>query len=219
MRNIYNYDDELGLVVTQTATKTLTDVKRVIANNRPQKAIDGFIKLYLESTEPNQLIADEWHKQHLLVETLDPDELVFTKTVDEETGEVTQVPTQNQHEIATIARNQLESTNTWLAAYRGLGSDTRPEFVADVDAWKLINKSLFISNVLDGLTIDMHSTTFQANETSQQRIIGKMSGMQRRGEVECVWRDAFNENVTLTLPQLEQLADAIENKLEQLILM
>lgn len=218
MRNLYNYDDELGLVVTQTASKSLADVNRVIADNRPQKGIDSTIKLYLESTEPNNAIADDWYEQHLLVETLDPNEVITRTTTDDNGDEVVET-LPNNHKVALDARTALEDDNDWLRGYRGLSAPERPELIADVDAWKLINKSLFISNVLDGLTIDMHGTTFQANETSQQRIIGKMSGMQRRGEVECVWRDAFNENVTLTLPQLEQLADAIENKLEQLILM
>lgn len=137
--NTYNYNEDGELIVTHSESKSIDDVQRVISINKPQAVIDKVIDIYLKSTEPNNLIADKWYKQHLLVESNDINEVRFTRTfIDENDVEQTET-LPNTYDIALAARTLLEVAHDWLKSYRGLTATVRPEFVADVQAWKDIN--------------------------------------------------------------------------------
>ena len=140
MLNIYNYDTELGLVVTQTKSKTLEAIKRKIElGGNPDK----FIELYLPTIDPAQISADSWHKHHQLVETLNPDEPkpqvpVFDNgayTYDGDNNLITELGL-NSYDSALAARTGLENDNTWLKGLRGETAPQRPDYVIDVQVWK-----------------------------------------------------------------------------------
>ena len=145
MRNNYKLDEENELlIVTKVDSKDLADVQRVIGLGKPEKVINKFIEIYLISTEPNQAIADDWHRQHLLVEKSDPNEerkqvpvLVDDAYTYDDEGKLITEPSPNAYEVALTLRNELEQLHTWLKAFRGLDAPDRPEFIANVDQWKI----------------------------------------------------------------------------------
>lgn len=147
MRNIYKYDTELNeLVVTQVESKTLEDIKRQINKCASIETINNTITMYLQSQEQIQLVADAWYDEHVLVESLDPDEQRFTRpVVDDEDNETTET-LPNAYDVALASREELESSYDWLKALRGVVTEQQPpsfDFDVDVEAWKQENKSLF----------------------------------------------------------------------------
>ena len=147
MRNIYRFDSELKqLVVTQVEKKTIEDIKRVIALSQPVSVIDKFIALYLPTLEQVQLVADAWYEEHVLVESLDPDEQRFTRTTYDSDGNETIETLPNAYDVALAERDELESSYEWLKALRGVVTEQQPpsfNFDVDVEAWKGENKALF----------------------------------------------------------------------------
>ena len=143
MRNIYEYTESNGLVVTKTDSKSKEDIDRLISLGKPQRIVDKFIELYLPTIDPEQIAADAWYAQHLLVESLDPNEERKQVPVLDENGDFTYVDDVlvtelglNPYEVAVAARTNVESTNTWLTSLRGLESTIRPEYVIDVMSWR-----------------------------------------------------------------------------------
>lgn len=214
-------EEVVGLVVTQAPSRDLADIQPLIDSNK--KGLDRNLDIYLSTIDPAQVAADKWYEQHLLVESSDPN-AVITHTFTDENGDEQVEVLPNDYEKALAVRSAIEAEHDWLRGLRGLSAPERPERMT-IEQWKADNAHLFAkqvkqekAKVLDELTVEVDGIVFQANATSQGRIIGKLTGMQRRGETTCSWKDAQNNIVSVTLAQLEQAADTIEATLEQLIL-
>ena len=131
-------EEVIGLVVTQTESKTLADVNRVIGLCKPQKVIDKFIALYLPTLDPSNILEETWYAQHLLVESNDSEEVVIRNYFDEN-GDAQEEILPNAHQIALLARTKLEVTYPWLTGLRGEIAPTRPAYVVDIQSWKDVN--------------------------------------------------------------------------------
>lgn len=141
--NNYEWDAELGLVVTQSEGKSFDDIKRVVSLDKPDAVIDLFIHKYIVANDPNQAIEDEWYKLHLLVESSDPDEIVTAFEFDTDTQEVMKITKPNSYNVSLAHRAVLEDGHDWLVGYRGIESPERPETIIDIEAWKLSQSDLF----------------------------------------------------------------------------
>ena len=180
MRNVYSYDTESEqLIVTQVQTKSLEDIKRVVNLNKPIAVVDKFIALYLPMLEQVQLVADAWYEEHVLVESLDPDEQRFTRTTYDSDGNETIETLPNAYDVALAERDELESSYEWLKALRGVATEQQPpsfNFDVDVEAWKeengyseLLYKQTRKTNV-EQIKVEVDGVELDGDETSQTRL-------------------------------------------------
>lgn len=173
MRNIYNFDTELEeLVVSQTESKSIEDIQRLIGKGKPMSVVDGAITLYLPTTDPAQVLADEWYHQHLLVQSLDPDEerLILVEEGEED------VTIPNAYDLALEARTGLENNHPWLLAYRGEKTSVeRPEFVIDVDGFKSSNPELF-TKYLKAQGKEIYGYQISLNKSNQNGLSALYEG-------------------------------------------
>lgn len=135
--NLYNYNNETNeLEVTKTEAKSLAAVTRKIEIG---DEADKFISSYLPTIDPEQVAADAWYEQHLLVQSLNVDEERKVRTfTDKSVEDQTETPL-NAYDVALAKRAELENSNSWLKGLRGLRAPERPEFIVDVDEWKSVN--------------------------------------------------------------------------------
>ena len=177
MRNTYTWDDEKGvLVVGQTDSKTLADIERVLGLGKPSTIIDNFIQLYLLTTDPAQVAADKWYKQHLLVENSDPDETRFTRVFEDESGKEQTETLPNTYDQALLSRTEMELAHKWLKGLRGLDAPERPIHDVTVEQWKIENATLFNRyNKNQGAEISGHQISL--NESNQNGIAAVLTGL------------------------------------------
>jgi len=172
MQNIYSYDEDGALQVSQHETKTLDDVKRVVSLGKPQAVIDRFIELYRFSQDPNHAIADEWHKLKQELATLDPNQEPETKTTVDDQGNETVETLPTEYEVCAAKIKQLETDNPWL-----LDFDQRPAWVIDIEQFKSDNAYVFgdyqktIGAEIDGKAISL-------TEENQNGIAAVMQGVE-----------------------------------------
>ena len=183
MRNIYTWDVEKEeLVVAQVETKSFDDIQRVVNAGKSAAVIDRFISLYLANTDANNGIADEWYTNHLLAQSLDPDEPRLEVTTADENDIETTETLPNAYEVALTNRDGLETEHEWLKGYRGLEAIERPEFVVDVANFKTDNNSLFDSyNKTQGTEISGHQISL--TEENQNGIASVLTGLNLASEL------------------------------------
>lgn len=171
MQNVYSYDDNGVLQVSQHETKTLDDVKRVVAAGKPLHVIDKFIELHLFSLDPNHAIADEWHELNQELETLDPNQESETKTTVDDEGNETVETLPTEYEVCAAKIKQFEIDNPWL-----LDFDQRPEWVIDVEQFKADNSVVF-SEYLKNQGAEIDNKAISLTEENQNGIAAVMQGI------------------------------------------
>ncbi|REL32533.1 hypothetical protein [Thalassotalea euphylliae] len=177
MINTYKYNAEDNVLeVTQAESKSLEDIKRVMSANKPIAVVDKFIELYLLTLDSEQEAADKWYEQYLLVENSDPTEQreIVTET-DSDGGEQSRT-LPNAYEVALAARHELEASHAWLKSLRGIEAQERPVFVADVEQWKLDNKSL-MSSYLKRQGVKINDVFVSLTESQQNGIAAIKQGL------------------------------------------
>ena len=175
--NKFEFDFETQeLKVTRFETKSIDDVKRVIALNKPMSVIDKFIALYLPSIDENNLAEQAWYEQQLLVETLDQDEVV-TETIIDDNGEQQEIVVDNPYTVAFKARQALEDDNEWLKGYRGEYAPDKPEPTYTVEQFKADNSDL-ITPLLkqQGAIVGGHLVSL--TEENQNGIAAVLKGIE-----------------------------------------
>lgn len=161
----------VGLVVTTTEAKSLKDIERVIALNKPQLVVDKFIGLYIPTLEPAQITMDLWLRWTKELEGLSPEEPYVLKD-----PEVPDVYLDRTYDLKTAELTYLVTENPWVLRAE------LPEATITVDSFKASNSSMF-TRYSKSLGIELSGKVLSINESNQNGIAAVLTGLNLAEEL------------------------------------
>jgi hypothetical protein len=170
-RNIYNLDEDDTLVITTSESKSLKDLKRIIASGKPQTVVDKFIGLYIPTLEPSQITMDLWAQVTEELQDLDPEEPYVL-----EDPEVPDVYLDREYDLKASELEGLVTENPWILTVE------IPEPTITVESFKLDNSSLFTS-YSKAQGVELSGKVISITESNQNGIAAVLTGLNLAEEL------------------------------------
>ena len=217
--------------------KSLEDVLRVTANNKPQKVIDLFTESYLQGLEFKAWLAEQkLSHSESFPETIDGDEILDS---DDEIIGHEQIPNPDfiKFDVWLVETEQVETGAKNILDEMGEVTGTEPvyaekrlreyvEVTVDIAEFQSSNKEFLLAEVdnrrekIHKLTVTTSAgNTFNANSEAMLNMLAAIQAAETLSISESKWRLADNTLVTITLNELKEAQALSVQAMGEVVLM